>query len=352
MNHPNVHQPWSEWSDSQTLHVACCYSNPFRWRTRRELMNNFRFQMEQSPNVKLYVGEVAFGDRPFEVTSPDNPQDIQFRSSSELFLKENVQKEVIKHWPLDWKYGATIDADFHFTRHDWALETVHQLQHYDFVQLFSSYADLSGDVYGQKDVPLRYNSSFIFNYFQNGCKVSDVYHNSRKPNGKIDKEGYEESMLVRGVGATGGALGFTKSAYEKVDGLMDRCVLGHADWSMMYSLAGLMPPDANSQNYAPDYKHYIRTWFERAQVIKRNIGYVDGFCIHYFHGSKTRRAYSSRDAILAKHQFSPYRDLHQTSRGIWQLTDDKPGLRDDIRQYFISRFEDDPKWYGPEKLLI
>ena len=56
-----------------------------------------------------------------------------------------MQKEVIKHWPLDWKYGATIDADFHFTRHDWALETVHQLQHYDFVQLFSSYADLSGD---------------------------------------------------------------------------------------------------------------------------------------------------------------------------------------------------------------
>ncbi len=38
--HPDQHQPWADWSEEQTLHVAVCYSNPFRWRTRRELAND------------------------------------------------------------------------------------------------------------------------------------------------------------------------------------------------------------------------------------------------------------------------------------------------------------------------
>src|SRR5580700_553338 len=87
MLHPNVHQAFSSWSEDRVLHVACMYSNPQRWPVRRELMNDFRKRMESSPNVILYVGEVAFGDRPFEVTDSANPLDFQFRSRHELWLK-------------------------------------------------------------------------------------------------------------------------------------------------------------------------------------------------------------------------------------------------------------------------
>ena len=66
--HPDIHQPWAEWSEDQTLHVAVCYSNPFRWRTRRELANDCIRHLAGSANVKLYVGELAYGARPFEVT--------------------------------------------------------------------------------------------------------------------------------------------------------------------------------------------------------------------------------------------------------------------------------------------
>jgi len=34
------------------------------------------------------------------------------------------------------------------------------------------------------------------------------------------------------------------------------------------------------------------------------------------------------------------------------LTPEKPALRDDIRRYFISRGEDDPNIYPPEKLMV
>ena len=56
--------------------------------------------------------------------------------------------------------------------------------------------------------------------------------------------------------------------------------------------------------------------------------------------------------ILAKHQYSPYEDVFPDSQGVYQLNPDKVEFRDDIRRYFISRFEDDPNLYEPEKLLV
>src|SRR6266852_6239094 len=156
--HPDVHAPWKPWSEEATLHVACAYSNPQRWRTRRVLMNDFRQHMQSSPNVALHVAELAYGDRPFEVTGTDS-LDIQLRTSHELWHKENILNIAIQRFPPGWKYGAIIDADFHMTRQDWALEAIHQLQHYDFIQLFSSYADLSAD-----HRPFRVMASFASNY--------------------------------------------------------------------------------------------------------------------------------------------------------------------------------------------
>ena len=363
LNHPNVHVPWSSWSEDQALHVASAYSNPFRWRTRRELANNFRRHMLASPNVVLHFGELAYGDRPFEVTG-DHPSDVQLRTACELWHKENILNRVIQTFPPDWRYGMICDADFHMTRPDWALETVQQLQHYDFIQPFSSYVDVAGAVYGQAQLPLRANTAFFFNYVQNGFKVSPVYHNATiGPDGKIlggkpgATDSYTAAMLpegvfMRGTGATGGALAFRRSAFEAVGGLLDRCILGHADWYMAYQLVDVEPPDIHSQKYHPDYQRYVTRWGARAARLNKNVGYVDGMALHFFHGSKTRRAYSSRDAILAKHQFNPYEDLHSDFQGIWKLNPNKPALRDDIRQYFISRSEDDPNLYLPERSMV
>src|SRR5271165_603683 len=115
LSHPDIHSPWAEWSEDQTLHVAVCYSNPFRWRTRRELANDCIRHLAGSPNVKLYVGELAYGDRPFEVTESPNPleglvesriKNIQLRTTCELFHKENILNRVIQTFPAGWKYGA------------------------------------------------------------------------------------------------------------------------------------------------------------------------------------------------------------------------------------------------------
>jgi hypothetical protein len=372
IRHPDVHRPWSQWSEDQTLHVAVAYSNAFRWRSRRETMNKLRDHYAQQANVKLYVGELAFGDRPWEVTSGDNPADVQLRTSGEAFYKENLQNEIIKRrFPADWKYGAVCDADFHIITVGWALETVHQLQHYDWVQPFSSYMDVTGDVYGQANMPYRINSGFFFNYVQNGYRVSKEYNNGVVgPDGRYihhhhhhHHHHYEEAMageptpaegeFMRGTGATGGAYAFRRSAFDAVGGMLDRCILGHGDWYMAHQLVGCPPPDIHLQAYAQAYKDYVLAWGVRAARLKRNVGYVDATAMHMFHGSKTRRGYSSRDVILARHKFDPYRDLHPDYQGVWQFDPDKWELRDDLRRYFMSRFEDDPNIYGPaERIMV
>lgn len=312
--------------------------------------------MSSCPNVALHVGELAYGARPHEVVS-NNPGDIPLRTNYELFHKENILNRVIASFPPDWKYGAWVDADFHFTRHDWALEAIHQLQHYDFVQLFSSYADLSGETYGTGHMPMRVTPSFAFNYVQNGYRLPEGFENGgwRSRTVAAAPDEYYGGVAPlgpgqrRGVGATGGAWAFRRSALDAVGGLLDQCILGHGDWFMAFGLVGEEAPDMRIDGYTADYRNAILSWQRNAARLKKNVGYVDCFAIHHFHGSKLRRGYASRDALLVKHQFSPSLDLKADWQGIYQLNSDKPALRDAIRQYFISRNEDDPNLYGSER---
>jgi hypothetical protein len=331
--HPDVHVPWKNWSENATLHVACAYSNPLRWRSRRVLMNDFRRHMCASPNVVLHVGELAYGERPFEVTGGDpvlNQHDVPLRTSHELWHKENILNVVIQRFPADWEYGAVIDADFHMTRRDWALEAIHQLQHFEFVQLFSSYTDLTA-----KHSPYRVMSSFAANYLNRVVKPAGGYGSG-----------------VGGRGATGGAWAFRRSAFDAVGGLLDVCILGSADWHMAFGLAGRPNPAPEATRCSKGYMEAIRRWQSRAAVVQQNIGCVENHAIHHFHGSKVLRGYGERWKILRDQDFNPEFDLVRDWQGIWQLAGNKPRLRDEIRAYFRARNEDDPSLQGGERSLV
>jgi len=321
--HPNKYARSQQWSNEQTLHVAVCYSNPFRWQARRNLANDFIYHMEHSPNVRLHLVELAYGDRPFEVA---REHDLRLRTRHELFHKENLLNLVISRFPCDWEYGAIVDADFHFNRHDWSLEAIHQLQHYDWVQLFSSYLNLSGETLGTGHRPTSTPvNGFVYNYIQNGYKLP-------------------KSLDYKHCGAPGGAWAFRRSAFDACGGLLDRCILGSGDWYMAWGLCGgsglEMHPD---RGYNPDYVKYVSAWEKRAaDACRLNVGYVDGFATHHFHGPLRKRGYGSRNQILIRDQFSPVTDVFPDYQGVLQIAPWKHRLRDDIRAYFLSRGEDLP----------
>jgi len=338
-HHPDVTVPSSAWSEEQHLHVAACYSNPFRWRTRRELANDFRRHMAQSPNVDLHFIELAYGDRPFEVTDPEVfPNDIQVRARHELFHKENLLGLAIRSFPPNWRYGAIIDADFHFTRHDYAIETIHQLQMYDWVQMFSTYTDLSGHDLGKGHRVVRGpTNGFVYNYVQNDYQLPPGYTSS----GRAKVLGtYSDGKGAKALGATGGAWAFRRSALDTCGGLLDRCILGSGDWFMALGLVSEERDPVVTEGYTSAYLAYIEAWQGRAAKLKKNIGYVDCHAIHNYHGSRQHRGYSTRNKILVDNTYDPIVDVHPDWQGVLQLTGDKPRFRDEIRRYFLSRSED------------
>src|SRR5690242_18480192 len=110
-----VHRSPGIEADAGALYVAAAYSNPLRWRSRRVLFQEFRSWIESVPGVRLYVAELAYGGRPFEVTQPGNPADIQLRTVHELWHKENLLNLVIARFPASWQYGMILDGDIQFT---------------------------------------------------------------------------------------------------------------------------------------------------------------------------------------------------------------------------------------------
>lgn len=310
---------------NRKLYVICCISNPVMYRSRYHLYKQFAQRIEDAGAI-LYTIECAFGDRPFEVTSNQNPRHIQVRSKYELWHKENMLNLAINRLPDDWEYVAWIDADVTFTSFTWVEDTINQLQHYKFLQLFSHAVDL-----GPNGEYLLHRPSFMYNYYHDYDLLIPKKEGAKAP--------YYYGK--RSAGSSGYAWACTRKAYNQVGGFLDKAILGSADWHMAYALIGkvhLSRGDKLNQNY----KDILDSWQERAEKrIQRNIGYVKGTIAHAYHGPKALRGYNTREDILIRHNYNPNKDLYRDSYGLYQMEDTKPEFRDDIRRYFRARHEDD-----------
>ena len=353
--HPNVNHKAIEWSAQQVLHLAIAYSNPFRWQTRRELANDFIRHMAENPNVRMHVVELAYGDRPWELTDDDNVDHIRLRTTDVLWHKENLLNLAVRHFPADWKYGAYWDADFQMTRRDWALETIHQLQMFDWVQLFNFVQHLSGRTLpGQGHRPIRQLASFALTYVENGRTAPKGWEErirqraiaAKDPNASTLEDCYAEEYKEGKYifpGAPGGGWAFTRAAFDHVGGFLDKCILGSADSFMAFGLIGeLKGLNWNLKQYSQGYRDTILAWQERAAEGHGNINFIDQHVIHHFHGSLSKRGYGERDNYLIKNGYNPTTDVFYDYQGVLQLTPKKPRLRDDLRTSFLERYEDVP----------
>lgn len=90
-------------------------------------------------------------------------------------------------------------------------------------------------------------------------------------------------------------------------------------------------------------KEYFRSVIDFQEKCRGlRLGYVPGVIRHYFHGSKINRGYITRWAILVKHKYNPYKHLCYTKEGLLVPSKDCPKeLLDDIKNYFVSRNEDE-----------
>ena len=295
-------------SNKAVLYVISVISNPLTFDRRYELFNEFKERMDHEKDIKLITIELQNGNRPFVTDS-----NIKLRTKSIVWHKENLINIAVQHLPDDWEYMAWIDSDIEFQNKNWVKDTIEALQIYKIVQLFSHAIDL-----GPKKETLHVHIGFCYQYVNGEVWKSPKY----------------------GCWHPGYAWAITKSAYNAIGGLMEFPILGSADNHMALAFIGLIDKSLNSKLHE-NYKMLANIFQDRCEKhIKRNIGFVSGTILHFYHGDKADRRYQDRWLILINNQFDPLRDIKKDCKNLWVLEDDKIKLRDDIIDYFRRRNED------------
>lgn len=339
LEHLHQHRAQGHRSDiiKDPLYVIAPVFNPHRYRSRWKMYKNFEKHVLDS-GAHLITVEVSYGNRAEVFTeSADDVRHkvIHYRTPHEIWLKENMINLAIQQLPNDWKYVAWIDADVQFTRPDWVGETLQKLQHYHIVQMFSVAFDMSPNY-----IPYGINYGFMHDYI-NGVPNKDLgITRSLVSNGYCeDGEVVVNPNIKANRWHPGFAWAARRQAIVDLGGLIDWAILGSADDHMAKALINKHHKSVPAQ--LKEYKRMIGIWEERAnKYIQGNVGYVSGAINHYFHGVKKNRKYVERWHILKENNFEPSIDLKRDWNGLYQLTDTKQKLRDQIRQYFHQRQED------------
>lgn len=272
--------------------------------------------MIATPGVQLHVVETAYGDRHHEVTNDRDLDHLQLRTHSEAWLKESMINLGVKYLlPKNWEYLAFVDCDVHFEDPNWAIETIHQLQHFPVVMPWQTCLDT-----GHHGQGLQLFKSFGFQ------------HQRRCPKQKWPAQPYEYAH-------TGFAVACRRDFWENVGGLMDFCILGSADHHGMYACIGEVG-DTIHKKMSKGFFRKCYEWQERAmRITKGEVGFTPGHITHRFHGPKKRRYYRERWQILIDHHYDPDTDLMYDKQGLIQLIG-KPALEQAIKLYNRSRMED------------
>jgi len=311
------------------LYVICPIINATRSRARWRLFQDFERHVAQS-GAQLMVVEVAFGSRDFVLTSPTNPHHLQLRTFHELWLKERAINLAVAHLTRrspNWKYVAWIDGDVFFCRQDWANETIHLLQHYPLIQMWTQLVNLTSE-YEIRSQLVSFMSIQLKHPGHCGCY-------------------YEEGG--QRFGSPGLAWAARREAWDMMSGLIDYCILGAGDWYWANAIMGTLDEAIGYRNdLTPafgrklhEYQEALRRtrWQERSLI--NSAGVLTTLVLHYWHGHRADRKYNTRGEILKRHNYNPDLDLKVDAQLLYILTDRSPGLRREIQEYMSGRREDE-----------
>jgi hypothetical protein len=305
---------------NQNLYAVTVIFNPHGFKSRIERYKEFAPYIEFS-GVQLLTVEIAFGDRPFEVTEPGNKWNMQLRTTDVLWHKErglNLGTQRLLELVPDATYVAFLDADVRFSNPYWVRETVLALHHYKVVQLFSQAINLNAKF----EQMWSCNSRFY-------CYLNKGYHQTPPKELKYVANGHP-----------GLAWAFRLQTLEDLGGLLDFAVTGSGDTHMANSLMGDVMFNAKP-GMSKGFERALKRWEEKSnQFVKLNIGYVDGVCLHYWHGRSDQRGYLKRWDITCFHNFDPHEDIYIGPNGLYKFTGNKPHLEYDLRLSTSGRNED------------
>jgi hypothetical protein len=303
------------------LDVVIPFNNPMRWQAR---IANFRRCEDAvvAAGVRLTTVEMAYGDRPFELSDRDGVRRVRLRGGDLIWQKENLGRLGFAAIP-DWRFGMLLDGDLLFLTPDWPVEVLQTLQLHRAAQVSSDLIWL-----GPRGEYCGHGVAFMSRY-------TDSRRRARA--GKFWQVGW----TLDAHGYPGGAWAWRREAYEAMGGLLDFAILGSGDLHMATALLDMPDPVAEDRDYSDGYRAALKAWRATAQkATGADVGHVPGIVLHLWHGHLDDRGYSTRGQILIRNRYDPATDIVRDRLGVIHLAGNKPLLRDDIRAYFAERDED------------
>lgn len=329
----------------EELYAIVPVYNPHRYRS---MWKHYKDTEEHLLRLGFHVVtmECSFGVRQPVLTKQredkykDKHTVIHVFTENEVWMKERLINLAVQQLPNP-KYICWIDGDLQFVRKDIVGETLHKLQHYHVVQMFSVAHDLTPNF-----MTYQINYGYVHDVLNGipdktraGNWEGGGYYTSFKPGDKLKAVHHHPGF----------AWAYTVEAWNALGGMLDTAILGSADRHMACALFGQYEKSVPA-GVSKGYKESIRLWQERAlEFVKKDVGYVEGQVNHLFHGSKSFRRYKDRWKIIVNRQFDPYKHLKPMFNGTWQLDENEIGLRDDLRAYFAQRNQDDISLQPNEK---
>lgn len=304
------------------LYIVAVVFNPFGFKSRYRLYENFKRHMAES-GAQLFTVEAAFGDRPFRVTDPRNPMNLQVRTDKIFWYKERLANmgfhALIQRIP-DCRFFGWYDSDITFGNPDWIEEVRDKLTHTAVIQPFATAINLN-------------------------AKGDYMWHCPSTLRAFIEGRGYhqEPPLPIYSIykGHPGLAWNITREAWEKIGGLYEFCAAGSADTVMANAFKG----DWSAFLPAPQTEAMNRSMAEFQgkcdHHVRGSVGYTHGVVLHHWHGHSEARGYEKRWSILAFHKFDPYTDVVEDERnGLLKWSGNKPRLEEDISYSLSLRNED------------
>lgn len=313
----------------KNFYVITPIFNPIGYKTRIKLYQQFA-QYMQSCNVKLITIELEYGKIPFEVTGTTNSNHIQLRTDSVLWHKEQLINLAVQKLPLDWEYIAWIDADIRFINENWVYQTIRALQFHPVVQMFSQALDLSVN-----NEVIRSHEGVGYAYQHNLLTKENTFKKMYQ-----NYPGFQKIPKDIKYYHPGFAWAIRRDAFNNLGGLLDFAILGSADQHMAHAFVGQLEKTIHPK-FSVNYQNKLKNFQQKCEIyIKNNLGYVPGSIVHYWHGSKKDRGYTTRFNILINHQFDPDKHLEKDWQGLYRWTDQDYYMHYDILRYFNARKED------------
>jgi hypothetical protein len=281
--------------------------------------------------VPLVTVELSFDGR-FDLTDQDADVLIQLRGGAMLWQKERLLNLAVKAVPSNVTRVAWFDCDVILKRSDWVEEAKSQLKEFRVIQLFSEAVHINSEDY-ESD---RFDGYASVPGIVSISNVRELMSLGRQEQEQLKSVSKKEEIYKLGL-----AWAANRAVLED-HGFYDASIVGSGDRLMVSAMYGRFEDSTKLFLFkGTRQQHYLRWAVPFHKSVAERFSHLSGTIYHLKHGNLKNRRYLDRHEQLAGLGFDPNSDIRIGANGAWQWARPRPDLEEFLRNYFVSRDEDE-----------